>query len=41
MYMGKIRVAIKPKQGQVSFTLTAMSDNCGVCEKTVSLCTEN
>lgn len=41
MYMGKIRIAIKPKQGQVSFTLTAMSDNCGVCEKTVSLCAEN
>lgn len=41
MYMGKIRIAIKPKQGQESFTLTAMSDNCGVCEKTVSLCAEN
>ena len=41
MYMGKIRIAIKPKQGQASFTLTAMSDNCGVCEKTVSLCAEN
>ena len=41
MYMGKIRVAVKPKKGQESFTLTAMSDNCGVCEKTVSLCAEN
>ena len=37
MYMGKIRVAVKPKKGQESFTLTAMSDNCGVCELKVVL----
>ncbi len=30
MYMGKIRVAVKPAKGQKEFTLSAMSDNCGV-----------
>ena len=29
MYMGKIRVAVKPAQGQTSITLTALSDHCG------------
>lgn len=29
MYMGKIRVAVKPKKGQKTLELTAMSDNCG------------
>ncbi len=33
MYMGKIRIAVKPKLGQQEIRLTAMSDNCGVaCE---------
>ena len=32
MYIGKIRVAVKPQKGQKSFTLTAMCDNCGICE---------
>ena len=30
MYMGKIRIAVKPQKGQNNFTLTAMSDNCGL-----------
>ena len=30
MYMGKIRIAVKPQKGQDSFTLTAMSNNCGI-----------
>lgn len=29
MYMGKIRVAVKPKAGQEKLELTAFSDNCG------------
>lgn len=32
MYMGKIRVAVKPADGQETFTLTASSDNCGVTQ---------
>ena len=32
MYMGKIRVAVKPACGQESLVLTAMSDNCGVVQ---------
>ena len=28
MYMGKIRIAVKPQKSQESFTLTAISDNC-------------
>ena len=30
MYMGKIRIAVKPQKGQESFTLTAISENCGL-----------
>ena len=37
MYMGKITVAVKPQKGQESFTLTAFSDNCRVCRKTVKI----
>ena len=29
MYMGKIRVAVKPEKGQKELVLTAWSDNCG------------
>lgn len=29
MYMGKIRVAVKPAQGQTTLTLTAIGDTCG------------
>lgn len=29
MYMGKIRIAVKPAKGQTSLTLCAFSDNCG------------
>lgn len=29
MYMGKIRIAVKPAKDQTSLTLTAMSENCG------------
>lgn len=29
MYMGKIRIAVKPAKGQTNLTLTAISDNCG------------
>jgi hypothetical protein len=29
MYMGKIRIAVKPAKGQNSLTLTAISDHCG------------
>ena len=34
MYMGKICIAVKPKQGQESFTITAMSDNCALYGET-------
>lgn len=30
MYMGKILVGVKPKDGQAELELTALSDNCGV-----------
>lgn len=30
MYMGKIRVAVRPAKGQTTLELTAMSDGCGV-----------
>ena len=30
MYMGKIRIAVKPAKGQQRMVLTAMSDHCGV-----------
>ena len=36
MYMGKIRIAVKPQKGQNNFTLTAMSDNCGLCRIVIS-----
>ena len=36
MYMGKIRIAAKPQKGQNNFTLTAMSDNCGLCRIVIS-----
>lgn len=29
MYMGKIRIAVKPAKGQTSLMLTAVSENCG------------
>lgn len=34
MYMGKIRIAVKPQKGQERFTLTAMSDNFGAVRLT-------
>lgn len=37
MYMGKIRVALKPQAGQEEIVLTAISDNCGVTRITVKL----
>ena len=37
MYMGKIRVAVKPQNDQEEIILTAMSDNCGVTRLTVKL----
>ena len=30
MYMGKIRVAVRPAKGQTTLELTAMSEGCGV-----------
>lgn len=36
MYMGKIRIAVKPQKGQNNFTLTAMSDSCGLCRIVIS-----
>lgn len=36
MYMGKIRIAVKPQKGQNNFTLAAMSDNCGLCRIVIS-----
>ena len=30
MYMGKILVGVKPREGQTELELTALSDNCGV-----------
>lgn len=35
MYMGKIRIAVKPQKGQERFTLTAISDTCGICQESV------
>ena len=32
MYMGKIRIAVKPQKGQEEVVLTAMSDNCGITQ---------
>ncbi len=37
MYMGKIRVAVKPEKGASEIILSAMSDNCGVTKLTVKL----
>lgn len=37
MYMGKIRVAVKPQKGQKEMILTAMSDNCGLTRLVVEL----
>lgn len=37
MYMGKIRIAVKPAKGQTSLTLTAISDNCGCSSIRVEL----
>ena len=37
MYMGKIRVAVKPRRGQERLTLTAMSDGLGLAQITVEL----
>jgi len=37
MYMGKIRIAVKPAKDQRSLTLTAISDNCGCTSIRVEL----
>jgi beta-galactosidase len=37
MYMGKIRVAVKPAKGQNKVVLTAIGDTCGVARLTVDL----
>jgi beta-galactosidase len=37
MYMGKIRIAVKPAKGQTNLTLTAISDNCGCASIRVEL----
>ncbi len=37
MYMGKIRIAVKPAKGQKSLTLTAISDHCGCTSLRVEL----
>ena len=37
MYMGKIRIAVKPARGQERLTLTAMSDGMGLAQLTVEL----
>lgn len=37
MYMGKIRIAVKPAKGQTSLTLTAISDHCGCTSIRVEL----
>ena len=37
MYMGKIRIAVKPARGQERMTLTAMSDACGLAQITVDI----
>ena len=37
MYMGKIRIAVRPAKGQESITLTAFSDNCGCAAIQVAL----
>ena len=37
MYMGKIRIAVKPAKGQTSLTLTAISNNCGCAMLKVEL----
>lgn len=36
MYMGKIRIAVKPQKGQQVLKLTAFSESCGVAVKTVT-----
>ncbi|MBE6797048.1 MAG: glycoside hydrolase family 2 protein [Ruminococcaceae bacterium] len=40
MYMGKIRIAVKPNKNQTDLCLTAMSDNCGYTFLKVKLPTE-
>lgn len=37
MYMGKIRVGVKPAKGQTTLVLTAMSDRCGVTRLVMTL----
>ena len=37
MYMGKIRIAVKPAKGQSHSTLTAVGDTCGYTALTVNL----
>ena len=37
MYMGKIRVAVKPAKGQKEIKLIAQSENCGACLSTTVL----
>ena len=37
MYMGKIRIAVKPAKGQTHLTLTAISDLCGCSSLRVEL----
>jgi len=41
MYMGKIRVAVKPAAGQEAVVLTAMSDGCGITRIRVDVPKEN
>ena len=37
MYMGKIRIAVKPAKGQTNLALTAISDHCGCASIRVEL----
>ncbi len=37
MYMGKIRIAVKPQKGQECFTLTAVGDTCGAAAIEVTM----
>ena len=37
MYMGKIRIAVRPQKGQERFTLTAVGDTCGAAAIEVTM----
>lgn len=41
MYMGKIRIAVKPAKGQQRMVLTAMSDHCGVTKLVTEISQED